>query len=364
MKYKKMQLKALFTLPFLLYNFTACFPNGENVINSDMDSKLIADLNISSNDNVTYDFKIPQMPDTTYPYVFIKRKIIDSDTLIHTVLGSELHCTEHTINPSDTIPNEDLMNIYDFPDNSVFFCDAGIFKYFGAKDESRGYSTYESRYDTRLTAENMRKDFSKSELEKFSSEECVRKMERIINELSLMAEDSPEIYVLDEETISTIGYSDEWNNVDNAYMIVYSTEYNGLKLPDFDIYFPNNPTNSYGRPTDLPGSRITGIFSKNGLEFFSCDYVPEIIEERGEAQICPPETAIAAVKGRYESISLNNGYKYKISGCELMYLPYPQDDGYLLTPTWFFVSETQIPGMASSYYDDIFVNAVTGIIYE
>lgn len=66
-------------------------------------------------------------------------------------------------------------------------------------------------------------------------------------------------------------------------------------------------------------------------------------------------------------IALNNSsYKYCISGCELMYLPYPKDDGYLLTPAWVFIEETQVPEGSgyASYYDDIFVNAVTGMIYE
>jgi len=362
MTYNKMRPRDLIMPILLLCVFTACFPTGENPTDPSAYSVPLGDLNTSSNENIIYSFTIPTLYSASYPYVFIKRKTIDADTAFHTLCGDTAEVVNRECNRSNWIPDENLLNIWTLTDNSDFVYDAGWIMYFGVNAETHGYTTFDSSYEINYTAENVRREYPKSELETFSSEKYVEKMRNIIDKLSLYANSTPEIYALDEKVYTDHWSQNEWDENSYGYMIVFSTEYNGLKLPDFNISFPENSTNSSGRFSDWQGSRITGVFTEKGLEFFTCAYIPEIVDEYGEAQVCTPEAAITAVKERYESMSLNDEYKYIVSGCELMYLPYPKDDGYLLTPAWFFTVETQIPERKSSRYDFVFVNAVTGMI--
>lgn len=369
MSFKKSSKKNVLTVcvGIILCCFSACFPDGSKPINPIADTKDISELNVSSNKNVTYDFVIPTTEKTSYPYVFIKRKPLDHDTIIHALFNDDIEIKEHSEYPSDWIPEKELLNKYVLSDDSVLLYDIGSVNYFGNYGEQHDYSVYESLYAIRFNEKIMRRSFPYKELSGFSSESAVKKMRSIIDAFSLNASSEPEIYAIDKQISNNLGYSDTWDNESDAYLIVFSLEYDGLKLPDFDKSFPSAETDSNGINTIWLGSRISGVFNKTGMENFQCRYIPEIIVEQGTAEICDPQKAIAAVKGRMESIALNNSsYKYCISGCELMYLPYPKDDGYLLTPAWLFIEETQVPEGSgyASYYDDIFVNAVTGMIYE
>lgn len=331
---------------------TGCFPTGENPI-IPSESAEEADWNQSSSEKLTYDFQKKEEPKDRYPILAIERKIwseTEREQLYDFFIddrGTELKRQLHQ--QSLYIPEENCYYLYALPDDTTLFLDAGTVSYIPAEG---GYTTYSSYYGMQCTPENMRKLFPKTEVSSFTSLEAEKTMETLIEILGVSVNETPEIYAIDEETVSRLEIPPSVPLDQELYLIVYTQKAGDLTLPNFS-------TRSILKQEDFASFAIFGIFSQNGLESFECSYAVGSTEMTEEVEVCSAEAAAAVVKNRFGSIAFNDeSDPIKITGCDFLYTAENVDGKEVLKPTWLFVQETETKKIGV-LYNEILVDAQT-----
>ena len=360
------------TLALLMLLCTACYPTGEEMVNSIEEIDLF-EMNKSDNENITFDFNESPKYEKSYPcftakfvekekfqeqasQIFLEDQNIN-DYTIQDNLTSNWNDKENTFTLYKFNLYKDIFNDY----NGAFALDNGYI-YFDRGGIRKGYETSKSAIDDYKTPENVRKHYADDKTNAVDLETVKTESEDILKSLGFDITSEPEIYVINKKALESISIFKKdqleiFKEEDEAYLIQYRKSINGLNLPAFNTFSPAKDYSSID-------PWVSFIYSKNGIELFS--YCPiEIVDKTENKNICSYETAISAAKSYVENTKLYNSEIVNVSGGELNYITeYDYIDHVVnIKPVWIFIKESLFNDR-KPFYDSIIIDALTGNKYE
>lgn len=360
------------TLALLMLLCTACYPTGEEMVNSIEEIDLF-EMNKSDNENITFDFNESPKYEKSYPcftakfvekekfqeqasQIFLEDQNIN-DYTIQDNLTSNWNDKENTFTLYKFNLYKDIFNDY----NGAFALDNGYI-YFDRGGIRKGYEASKSAIDDYKTPENVRKHYADDKTNAVDLETVKTESEDILKSLGFDITSEPEIYVINKKVLESISIFKKdqleiFKEEDEAYLIQYRKSINGLNLPAFNTFSPAKDYSSID-------PWVSFIYSKNGIELFS--YCPiEIVDKTENKNICSYETAISAAKSYVENTKLYNSEIVNVSGGELNYITeYDYIDHVVnIKPVWIFIKESLFNDR-KPFYDSIIIDALTGNKYE
>lgn len=197
-----------------------------------------------------------------------------------------------------------------------------------------------------------------ADLKGVDKKEAIKQADDIVNKLGIDVTSEKTIYSLDKEYLIKTDNTrnadgkriykneedvlPEWTEEQEAYLIIYNTEFNGIPVSDNVM--------CYGKDYDVvnswhaDGSEIYAIVSKNGIEEFRAKTIYEFTENKEQpVEICTAELAAKAIIDKFDENIPN--YPTSFDNCRLVYHAAKKGDEYEMRPFWEFKST-----ITHSYY--------------
>lgn len=320
-----MKKQFMFASLIVLFSFTSCFPTGTEKKAEFQQSMPNNDINYSSNENIIYNFIIPDEYKKTYSITKVKLRQFDSDIA------------------KDIFPEsvKDVTNILDRPEQNNYKLFEKVGSWLCFQDGNISYFknnniNYQFLYDLFAMPKPyamIRDEFPEKELKTISISECTDEMDRIISTLDINV-GKPKVFSItkkDSRYIEDKYYSKENISIVNeeCCVINYDLLLDDVPIANYSYYmapFEMNPLNS----------SIQALFTKDGMLNFNCYDVPEIMTSSDPQEMCGPEYAIAQMKEYIEKTSL----KGTLYGCEQRVFIYWKEGKYTgeydVRPVWVF----------------------------
>ena len=202
------------TLALLMLLCTACYPTGEEMVNSIEEIDLF-EMNKSDNENITFDFNESPKYEKSYPcftakfvekekfqeqasQIFLEDQNIN-DYTIQDNLTSNWNDKENTFTLYKFNLYKDIFNDY----NGAFALDNGYI-YFDRGGIRKGYETSKSAIDDYKTPENVRKHYADDKTNAVDLETVKTESEDILKSLGFDITSEPEIYVINKKALESI----------------------------------------------------------------------------------------------------------------------------------------------------------------
>lgn len=330
-----------------------CFPTGEIEESNIQNSLNNTELNISPREGLIYNLSIPDEYKETYSAAKCRFKQIDSS------IAEELFqkCTVDTETVLDR-PEEQNYKLFQKKDSWVCFQDGRILKW----QQHDIQSTFLMHVFSMAKPYWMiREEFPQTDMDSISISDCTNEMDRIINTIGVDV-GKPKIFPVTKKIAKDIGkkyYPDSMSMIGNitdedCCIIRYDMLLNELPIVNCSYRVIS------GTQEWIPQScSVSGLFNKDGLLEFQCEYILDDIETEEPEQLCTAEYAIAQMKNYIEKTT-RNGTLY---GCEQGVLVYRKKEKfsgeYYARPVWVFGWAEENEGQQPDPY---YVDAINGHI--
>lgn len=347
--------------------FTACYPTGEKK------SSKQGETDISSLDKrVSFMYNIPNEYPETINWIECEPMLFEDVDMEGLFFGDDKgNYWKEIHDQSGVLPSGEYYHLYakGETDNTLVY-DAGSIMYTSASSYDRSYIIYASYYNERCTQEHMREIFPDNELENFSSGSAITYANDLIHKIGINNTFTPEVYAINNtsarniESVDKFDQLKDWNDDYDAYMLVYTLEYQGVSTMGAEVESTGNsfPTNA--------SSKIIVIVSTDGLEFFQAENIMQQTDINDTKKTISPVAAVEALQEYYSSLVIPQGVsEIKIIGPELRYiLQFPNDtlDNGKLIPVWTFgekKTKTVEDGSSISFYELKCIDASSGELY-
>ncbi len=364
--FKSKKLAALAVSCSLL--LTACYPSGGAVVSTEDNSILsqqIEDI-ASGNDHLEVD----DLPDENIidelPKINVKVMEWDDDRLNELFLKSRPDLKYYEF-PSDYYTDENYRLYDDETSDEAYWLvvqDGFLSSEIRRDFPIYGYGTLQSSLGTHCFNDY----FTDDSISFLSRKDAINKCTALLTEVGITNYAEPNVYAITADKVNVYWKEEkyteyeEWTSDDEIYILRFPIEYEGV--PVTTVCSSSRDIGGHGGY--FVGSYIDFIVDENEIIFMDCFTIFSPEYEAGEnVEIkCSEENALKIAAEHYDSMVLG-GQDIKISGCELVYVPYEQRDekNFTLIPMWkidasIYRDETDI--MGSCYY--LFIDVQTGNI--
>lgn len=342
---------------------TGCFPSGnlhESYVEEQADNDSTSEIKFE-NETLKAELELPTEYPSSLPVIHTCAEALNIDDVAEIAFGDN----------DDNISKEYIENrsryIYETNNVNVFVDPTQTCVYnVGAEEKYSIMTTVESFYDTYIFGQF----FNNNEIEGFSREEAIQKVNDVLNKLGVNNLCEPEIYTVTGAEANA-GLSDftgsegdqHFSLLDDDeafYILEYRYQYEGISLSE--VLAP-----SVGIKTNFGNPNISVILSEDELlsleieGYFSADYS----KDENVSIVVTPKEALQRTIEYLDTTAVSNDTT--IYNCELVYIV-SESKGYdrTLVPAWRFdISELHGADLETGELakNTIFINVETGAPY-
>ena len=340
--FKNKSIKVLPLLLLLLFLMTACYPSGGQALSTENDEEIAQEVSdiVSENEHLFIDMELPENIPIQVPKINVGVMEWDDEKLKNTFLSGKEN-PEHNESDSSIFINDKRHTYEEDDDGYTLVYQPGFLVSEYIHSSVFGYGTLATDQNF-YCYEDIFTDESISVLPK---EEAIKRCADLLEGAGITNYSDPKVYAITVDKANefwiaaALDIYDEyapWSSPeDEVYVLRFPIEYNGIPVTDF---MPEG--SSHGLSTFFVGSYIDFVVTKDEvfrLEIFQL-FSPEYESGENIEIKCSAENALKIAVEHYDSMILEYSYKsnIKILNCELVYIPYEQQDekNFTLFPVW------------------------------
>lgn len=360
-------VKSIILLVSGMLFLSACYPSGGQSLLSGDDISIgeqIEDI-VSSNEHLEVDAE-PKQSAVKVPKINVTVMEWDDEKLNELFLASRPDLEYYEF-PSDYYTSENYKLYEDETSDEAYWLvvqDGFLSSEIRREFSKYGYGTMQSS----LGLYRFEDYFTDNSISLFSKEEAITRCTALLEEVGITNHAEPEVYAIIANKANVYWENEEyieyekWTADDEVYILRFPIEYNNIPVTTVC----SNDREIGGHGGYFVGSYIDFIADENEIIYMDCFTIFSPEYETGEnIEIkCGAENALKIAAKYYDSIVLGEK-DIKISGCELVYVPYEQHDekNFTLIPMWridacVYNEGTDLMGLC----DYLFIDVQTGNI--